>query len=182
MTIKKPIPIDVGGRIKSIRTFKGLSMDEFAKMIDDKAKSGTVANWETGKNLPNNARLKKIAEIGGVSVNYLLSGDIFAASNLVELANQGSVYGRTEEEKIRKQYIENLSAISLQDLDFKQIEILHRSLIFLNNTQNKKEAMVLYSELSQLINKFAYDKINISDKNKENAQNYLNQLIDKLEK
>lgn len=62
----------VGERIKRIREEElGVSMREFASMIDDKAKSGTVANWETGKNLPNLKRLKLIAELGGMSVEEL---------------------------------------------------------------------------------------------------------------
>lgn len=69
-------PKEVGNRIKNIRKNLGLSMDEFASKIDDKAKSGTVSNWETGKNLPNNERLKRIAELGNISVETLLFGSI----------------------------------------------------------------------------------------------------------
>lgn len=68
-------PIKVGKRINQIRTKLGLSMDEFASKIDSKAKSGTVSNWETGKNLPNNKRLKKIAELAGIRPKYLLTGN-----------------------------------------------------------------------------------------------------------
>lgn len=49
-------------------------MDDFGKKIDDKVKSGTVSNWETGKNLPNNKRLVTIAKLGGISVDELLYG------------------------------------------------------------------------------------------------------------
>lgn len=68
-------PQDVGKRIKIIRQNLGLSMDEFAKRINSKAKSGTVSNWETGKNLPNNTRLKKISELGNVTIDFLLYGN-----------------------------------------------------------------------------------------------------------
>lgn len=70
----KVIPEEVGKRIRHIRYDLGLSMTQFAKRIDKKAMSGTISNWETGKNLPNNERIKRIAELGGVSVNYLLYG------------------------------------------------------------------------------------------------------------
>lgn len=70
----KPNPVSVGNRIREIRNNKGLSMSEFASRIDEKAKSGTISNWETGKNLPNNERLKRIAEIGNLSVDELLYG------------------------------------------------------------------------------------------------------------
>lgn len=47
-------------------------MTEFAQLIDAKAKSGTVSNWETGKNLPNNRRLKRISELGGVDLGKMI--------------------------------------------------------------------------------------------------------------
>lgn len=67
-------PKVVGYRIRAIRKKLGLSMAAFAERIDDKSKSGTISNWETGKNLPNNERLKRIAEIGETTVEYLLTG------------------------------------------------------------------------------------------------------------
>lgn len=67
-------PKSVGQRIRNIRQILGYSMEQFAKKIDDKAKSGTVSNWETGKNLPNSKRLKTIAELGDVTIDYLLEG------------------------------------------------------------------------------------------------------------
>lgn len=72
---EKVNPKHVGYRIREIRkNTLGLSMAAFAKKIDDKSKSGTVSNWETGKNLPNNERLKIIAELGKISVDELLYG------------------------------------------------------------------------------------------------------------
>ncbi|KFN92409.1 hypothetical protein TMUPMC115_0921 [Tetragenococcus muriaticus PMC-11-5] len=68
----KGSPKTIGNRIYEIRLNQGLTMDEFARRIDDKAKSGTVSNWETGKNLPSKHRLKIIAEIGGMKVTDLL--------------------------------------------------------------------------------------------------------------
>ena len=67
--------IEVGNRIKNIRLSLGMTMEEFANEIDNKSKSGTVSNWETGKNLPNAKRLKKIAELGDTTVQELLKED-----------------------------------------------------------------------------------------------------------
>lgn len=67
----------LGSRIRAIRQQLGLSMEDFIERIDNKpgkGKSGTVNNWESGKNAPNKRRLKKIAELGGVSVDFLLHG------------------------------------------------------------------------------------------------------------
>lgn len=69
---------EVGLRIKDIRENKlGLSMSDFAGKIDSTSKSGTVSNWETGKNLPNKKRLIRIAELGNMHINELLYGSEF---------------------------------------------------------------------------------------------------------
>lgn len=64
----------LGQRIKSIRQAKGLTMEEFGKFFDNASK-GVISNWEKGSNIPNNARLKMIAQFGGITVNELLYGD-----------------------------------------------------------------------------------------------------------
>lgn len=51
-----------------------MTMNEFGNLIDSNVKSGTVTNWESGKNAPNKKRLKRIADLCGVSVDFLLNG------------------------------------------------------------------------------------------------------------
>lgn len=63
----------LGQRIKSIRQSKGLTMEQFGKFFDNASK-GVVSNWEKGSNIPNNARLKMIAQFAEISVNELLYG------------------------------------------------------------------------------------------------------------
>ena len=65
--------VDIGNRIKAIRQSRGENQTEFAKKI--KATLPAVSNWETGRNIPNNKRLKAIADIGGITVEELLYGD-----------------------------------------------------------------------------------------------------------
>lgn len=65
----------VGQRIKFIRQKLGLTMEEFGELFEPKASKGVVSNWENNYNLPNNDRLKKIAELGKVSMGYLLNGE-----------------------------------------------------------------------------------------------------------
>lgn len=67
-------PQKVGKRIKMLRISKGMTMNEFGSLIDSNVKSGTVTNWESGKNAPNKKRLKRIADLCGVSVDFLLNG------------------------------------------------------------------------------------------------------------
>ena len=63
----------VGERIKLIRKKRGQTLEEFGNEIGGVLKSN-VSKWERGQSLPNNTRIKKIAELGNVTVNYLLTG------------------------------------------------------------------------------------------------------------
>lgn len=65
----------VGNRIQSIRKQKGLTLEEFGVFFD-KADKSLVSKWEKGKALPNNHRLKLIAQFGEISVNELLYGSL----------------------------------------------------------------------------------------------------------
>lgn len=76
----------IGSRIKRIRKNLGLSMEEFGKLFSPKASKGVVSNWENGYNKPNNERLKKIAELGNVSIDYLLHGRQDLAGNEMEVS------------------------------------------------------------------------------------------------
>ncbi|MGI7017252.1 helix-turn-helix domain-containing protein [Campylobacter coli] len=62
----------IGERIKLIRLEKGLTLEEFGKFFN--AGKGTVSTWENGKCLPVPKRLKKLAEISGKSMKYILEG------------------------------------------------------------------------------------------------------------
>lgn len=64
----------IGERIKNIRKSRGENQTEFAKIINGTLPA--VSNWETGRNIPNNERLKAIADLGDISVNELLYGDL----------------------------------------------------------------------------------------------------------
>lgn len=67
---------EVGKRIKEIRVNLGLSMTKFGSKIDEikPVKSGVISNWENGKQLPNKERMRKIAELGDITLNELLYG------------------------------------------------------------------------------------------------------------
>lgn len=65
---------ELGKRIKDIRVKLGLSMEDFGALLE--TSKGAVNNWEKGKNAPNNKRLKKIAELGKVSIDELMYGSL----------------------------------------------------------------------------------------------------------
>lgn len=66
---------DVGVRIKNIRHSLDLNLEQFASLIDRTANRSTVRNWENGMNLPKATRLVKIARLGNITVDYLLTGE-----------------------------------------------------------------------------------------------------------
>lgn len=71
----KPNPIDVSKRIKLIRNNLGLTLQSFGDLIGHSPKS-TVSTWESGRNLPNQTKLKEISEIGNVSVDWIKWGTL----------------------------------------------------------------------------------------------------------
>lgn len=79
----------VGNRIKKIRSEKGMSQEEFGLLIKNAHKS-LVSKWEKGQSLPNNDRLKRIAEIGETTVDFILYGslDDYARNLLKELEKE----------------------------------------------------------------------------------------------
>lgn len=67
----------VGRRIKNIRLQQGMTTEKFANIFHEQSPSkGTISKWENGHYLPNNERLKRIAEVGETTVDYLLNGSI----------------------------------------------------------------------------------------------------------
>lgn len=63
----------VGERIKAVRLMLGLTMEQFGEKLD--TSKGAVNNWEKSVNLPNKSRLTKMANLGNITVDYILYGD-----------------------------------------------------------------------------------------------------------
>lgn len=107
----KPNPKDVGQKIRLIRKREGLTMEELGNFIGDVKKSA-VGNWERGDNLPNNDRLKKIAELGKTTVDFLLYGSLedYARSLLNELEI---------ELKNDDRYTNEVTASIINDIEFR---------------------------------------------------------------
>lgn len=120
-------PKEVGQRIRHIRKEKGLNMPEFGKLIGD-TKRSAVGNWERGDNLPNNDRLKRIAELGRISVNELLYGNVenYAYHIITDdINNQGKIWDTFKERYSR-----------WNDVPMEEVT-LQTALNFINN--NRKE-------------------------------------------
>lgn len=113
MVQSKPENIMIGKRIKSIRISKGIDLAEFGKMVNPPASASIVSRWERGINLPNSQRIKSIAEIGNVSVNFLLNGTQMSIKDIKKFQSTLSSDNLTDEEKkrIKEISIETRSAI-----------------------------------------------------------------------
>lgn len=99
---------EVGFRVKNIRLQNGLTMEDFGKKLD--TSKGTVNNWEKGRNLPNKENLKSIAELGNISVNELLYGNIKQYVYKVlnnEISNYDDLYNKILEYLLRVEYKTN---------------------------------------------------------------------------
>ena len=69
----------VGEKIRSIRLEYGDNKREFGERFNPKASGSNVSKWEKGKNIPNNKRLKEIAELGNITVDELLRTNVKSA-------------------------------------------------------------------------------------------------------
>lgn len=63
---------DFGTRLKDLRIGHGLTQEEAADMIF--VSKQAISKWENGHGLPDVACLGKLAELYGVSIDYLLTG------------------------------------------------------------------------------------------------------------
>jgi transcriptional regulator with XRE-family HTH domain len=95
--------IALGNRIQAIRKQSGMTLKEFGEIIDNADKS-LVSRWEKGLTIPNNARLRMIADRSNLSVNELLFGDL--TNYVYALAEE---YKENPPSKEAKDSLENMS-------------------------------------------------------------------------
>jgi len=62
----------LGERIRKARDFAGLDQAELAALVD--ATRTTVSNWETGATSPNQRKVRRVAMVTGVAVDWLRDG------------------------------------------------------------------------------------------------------------
>lgn len=155
-----------GFRIRKIRENLDLTMEDFALKIDTKAKKGTVSNWENGKNLPNKKRLQRIAELGSVSVDYILDGDAESEeshnqyfNNALKIINHNFMDSKTEEisSKLLREAIDVfLNNKKIKDVD-REVNTFYENQIY--SLFLKKDS----SKLDLRINSRTFNKIDIID-------------------
>lgn len=89
----------VGKRIKSIRLRNGMNLEDFGNLFW--VSKSNVSKWENGRQLPNKLRLKKIAELGNITVDELL--DITNYQELYELEKERNSLLEKEIQVLKKQ-------------------------------------------------------------------------------
>ncbi|GAB4018883.1 hypothetical protein GCM10028773_20090 [Spirosoma koreense] len=64
-----------GQTLKELRKAKGLSQEDLAEKLGVRSGKQTISNWELGKNEPTLSDIRKIAEVLGTTVGYLVDGE-----------------------------------------------------------------------------------------------------------
>lgn len=114
-------------RIKQLRKDKGLTQTQLADMlgVTDKA----VSKWEVGEANPDISLLAKIAEIFGVSVDYLLTG--VAREKEVVIISPKEMLFKTDDIK----YLDQISENDLTIVEMYQHKLVN---VFTHLVDNKK--------------------------------------------
>lgn len=107
--------IIIGSRIKEIRLTSSLTLEKFGKLFDPPVDKSLISRWEKGVNLPNNERLKKIAELGNVSVDYLKHGKITQPKNIslsiLDITKNYKLHVKEEQFEYGNDYVESVNEI-----------------------------------------------------------------------
>ena len=139
---------NLGNRIRSIRTKLGKSQEEFGKLFDPPAPKSAVSRWEHGGS-PNKKRLAKIAELGGVTVDELVSGSLLDAINTLTSV-------------LYKEYFEYLDYMANEGTTWKN---------YVASKASNSEGETNYTNMSQLFAYLEYDDF-LKDSSKKNSDNY----------
>lgn len=170
---------EIGKRIRLIRLKLGCNMEEFATKLDPPPTKGTISKWENGKYLPNPGRLWQIAELGGVSLSYLTTGE----KKLKDTMKDNNELKKINDQiKLNFKKVRELSTSNTNDLfsnlDFEkmnsnEIIFLENSLLFLEN-YNSANITTLTAFLLQL-NKLKNESLE-DDFSQEKLDMYINDL------
>lgn len=86
----------VGNRIKEIRLSHGWSLEAFGEKLENPpVKPGIISRWENGISLPNNKRLKAIADLANITVEELLHGQQDKKLTVINLEKSRRILNRS---------------------------------------------------------------------------------------
>ena len=167
--------VTLGSRIRDIRENLGLSMAEFATKISPPAASSNVSNWENNKVKPNAERTKSIAELGGVTIDYLLTGK---KSPLSKQLLGKNFY--KEKFSYQAKFIADLHYAEITEPILKASKKESKSLIAKKNSLPDYQLTVEIEQQLLELNQMKIKKQEISDDYLEKVKTNLHKLIDSL--
>lgn len=167
---------EIGSRIRIIRKELGLTMKEFGEKFDPIASDSIVSRWERGISSPNNERLKKIAELGNMSVMFLTSGNKsfkdLSEDEFKEMYSK-SAQKQNQVNEEQEKYIANEFDLMLSEkLDSSKRAFFTNILTFLHNS-NDEELKSLTALLIAL-----NSKNNVENKEVTTTQEDIKEFID----
>ena len=74
--------MEIGRRIRELRTAHGMSQDDLAARVY--VSRQTISSWENGKTYPDVQSLLLLSEIFGASVDSLIKGDVEAMNETID--------------------------------------------------------------------------------------------------
>ena len=74
--------MEIGGRIRELRTAHGMSQDDLAARVY--VSRQTISSWENGKTYPDVQSLLLLSEIFGASVDSLIKGDVETMNETID--------------------------------------------------------------------------------------------------
>lgn len=177
--------LTLGARIKKIRKEKGLSMEEFGKLLN--ASKGNVSMWESGKVTPNNLRLKTIADLAGISVDELLGIERYDKQEIIDAIHddkmkiiiKAKTIGENEPEYIKnidEQALDKvINALESSEIHFQMHEIIS---LYIDVCKGAKiyDLTTLYNYLMELRNKRVHIMERFSDSSSITTM-YANEII-----
>lgn len=162
---------ELGKRIKNIRLSLGKNMREFGELNGLNATDSVVSKWEKGKTIPSPERLKKLAEIGNISVEELLNGPKRFSDLTVEEKKIITERMKKFREDFRKKDAEfvynELLRLADNDLKEHEIDFLNSSFKFMNVSDINENLYISYLFTRLKVDK---EKKHNSDTIKEIAQ------------
>lgn len=99
----------IGDRIKAVREKLGKTQIDFGLAFNPPVNKSSVSRWEKGETLPSAKRLKYIADLGSVSVDYLINGSglsLMATKVLLDKAVGGEKLTGDEQKKLAESQLD----------------------------------------------------------------------------
>lgn len=168
--------IIIGQQINKIRVNRKETLEEFANAIKEKTNfkvkttKSNVSKWENGMNIPNDVTLKAISELGNISIDELIYGDLenYARKEIeslkLKLLNDSSVDNALIDSIVLDVYLRffheyappiNEIVHSKEEFDTKLKGYLKDSIQYISNPEER--ATYVLGELQYKVNK-AFDE------------------------